>query len=361
MNVGFLIPSMERGGAERAMSILCNQFAERGHNVFLMLSEDSSTINNPLSEYVTIVDVVDNHSFYGARIPRYIKKIKNTICKHKIDLVISFIVRTNVNAIIACRMLNVPVIVSERNDPYTIPNSKLSKIIRDFVYRFADGFVFQTEYAQHYFNDSIVKRSEIIVNPTSDEIKAIPDVNEKDKVIICVSRLAEQKNIILLINAFNKIKKFIPDYRLEIYGEGPDRGVLEQHIKTLSLQNKVFLMGLVKDVILRVSRAKTFVLSSNFEGLSNALLEALCVGTACVATDSPTYGNRALIKDGVNGFLVPVNDLDALAEKMLLVTENDELNARLSQQAKMLYKETNSKTIADKWELYIYKLFPSLK
>jgi glycosyltransferase involved in cell wall biosynthesis len=357
MRLGFLIPSMCRGGAERVMSILCTKLAERGHEITLMLTEDAVNIKNTLDDRVKIVDITDSHKKFFMRVPQYIKKIKKTILNEKLDVVISFIVRTNVCAIIACKQLKIPVIISERNDPYTIPGGFLQKKIRNFIYRYSNGFVFQTEYARNYFSKKIRSRSTIILNPVSDEVSNIIACNKKENLIISVSRLFPQKNLTMLINAFALIQNQIPDYRVEIYGVGPEEDILNKLIQENGLTDKVNLMGLADDVVLRVAKAKLFVLSSNFEGLSNALIEAMCVGTACIATDSPTYGNRELIRSGENGYLVPVNDTQQLSDKMLELILNEGLNKKFSKNAKKLLEVTNSNIIVDLWESYIITIY----
>lgn len=356
MNIGFTIPTMYRGGAERAMSIICNAMVERGHQVVLMLTEDANDIKNDLDERIKVVDITNQGKIYVARIPRYVKSISKVVRENKIDMLVSFIVRTNIQTIMAGRLTRTPVIVSERNDPYTIPHSGFSKKLRDIMYQYADGFVFQTRYAKEYFSKSIQDRSVIIYNPTSKEIENLPSKIKKEDVIITASRLDGQKNISMLIDAFKKIEPQCPTYRVEIYGAG-QQGDLQNKIDETGLHEKIKLMGMADDVIMRMARSKIFVLSSNFEGFSNALVEAMCAGTACVATDAPTYGNREIIKDGDNGFLISVGDTEKLAEKMLQLINNPDIMECMGVQAKNIYSITNRNVIADQWEQYIIQTY----
>lgn len=353
MNVGFLIPNMYRGGAERTMSILCNEFAARGYGVTLFLTENEDGIRFKLADKINVVDIDSSKKYYAFKMWDYIGRLKKEIKDRNIGILVSFIVRTNISAIIASRQLGVPVIVSERNNPYIVPaNSKL-RVIRDFLYCYANGVVFQTKYARDYFSNKITKNSRVIMNPMSEAIGSSVEFEHKDNIIISACRLEPQKNVPLLIEAFEMIANEIPHYKLHIYGEGSKRDSIETIIRQKNLGDRVFLMGQSGEIISKVANAKIFVLSSDFEGLSNALMEAMCVGTACIATDSPTYGNRDIISDGYNGFLVPVGDANALAAKIMELAKNDELLKLFSERAKRLAEETNYTKIVDDWETYI--------
>lgn len=353
MKIGFFIPSMYRGGAERAMSVLCNEFTQRENEITLFLTENEKGICFKLAEEIDVVNIDSSKKYYIAKMFDYIKRLKKEIKSRDLDIMISFIVRTNICAIIACRQVGVPVIVSERNNPYVVPANAKLRFIRDLLYRYANGVVFQTKYARNYFCERIKRTSKIIMNPMSEEIANSVEFELKSNIIISACRLEPQKNIALLVSAFEIINKEIPEYRLHIYGEGSERNSIKEIISQKNLGDKVFLMGQSDDVINKVANAKIFVLSSDFEGLSNALMEAMCVGTACIATDSPTYGNRDIITDGYNGFLVPVGDANALAAKIMELAKNDELLKLFSERAKRLAEETNYTKIVDDWETYI--------
>lgn len=356
MNMGFFIPSMYRGGAERVMSVLCNEFTKRGNKVTLFLTENEDGICFILDEKIDVINIDSSKKCYIAKMWDYIKRLEKEIRDRDIGIVISFIVRTNISAIIACQHVRVPVIISERNNPYIVPANPKLRAIRDFVYRYADGTVFQTQYARDYFSERIKKHSRIIMNPMSEVIGDSVEFEHKDNIIISACRLEPQKNVPLLIEAFERIANEIPHYKLHIYGEGSKKDSIASIIRQKNLEDKVLLMGQSGEVINKVANAKIFVLSSDFEGLSNALMEAMCVGTACVATDSPTYGNRDIISDGYNGFLVPVGDAKALGNKILELAKSDELLKLFSERAKRLAEKTNRTKIVDDWEAYINKI-----
>lgn len=132
MNIAFVIPSMLRGGAERAMSILCNEFARKGDVVFLYLTEIADNVEYPLVDDVNLVDLTVNLEPYIRKIPIFIKKIKKRIKEDNIDVVVSFITRTNIYSIIACKLAAVPIIVSERNNPYLITRKFKTENSKEF-------------------------------------------------------------------------------------------------------------------------------------------------------------------------------------------------------------------------------------
>lgn len=354
MRVAFIIPSMYTGGAERVISILCNEFVSKGHIIALYLTENSTEIRYPLHDEVKVVDVSCSGGTFGAKVPGYIRNIKENLKKDKIDIVVSFITRTNIFSIIACRQLKIPIIVSERNNPYLIPSNLIFRLLRNIIYRYANGLVAQTSYAKAYFCKCISDKTAVIMNPVSSLCyENNTDFSYKDNVIVTACRLEPQKNVSLLIKAFSKIEQQIPHYKLLVYGDGSEREKIQKEINQYNLSERVVLKGNVDNVFKEVSKSKIFALTSNFEGLSNAVTEALCTGTVCVVTDSPTYGNRDLISDGDNGFLVPVGDADKLGGKILCLAKDEVLAAKLSSNARRLYEKVNCEFIVNQWEEYI--------
>lgn len=132
----------------------------------------------------------------------------------------------------------------------------------------------------------------------------------------------------MLIRAFAKIASKYPDYTLFIYGEGPLRRDLESLIKTLHLGNQVFLQGFKKNIHELISDAEFFILSSDFEGLSNALLEAMCMGIPCITTN--VSGIDEVIHDKINGVLVSPGDEEKMVQAMDLLIQSPKLREEIS-------------------------------
>ena len=202
------------------------------------------------------------------------------------------------------------------------------------LYPLADGFVFQTKEAQEYFDKKIQKKSVIIPNPINEEFICEPYNGEREKKIVTVGRLEEQKNHKMLIKAFSKLPEGLSEYKLIIYGEGSLRPELEKQIKELNLLGRVFLPGQVDDVKNRIYKAGLFVLSSNYEGMPNALMEAMALGVPCASTDCPCGGPRFLIKNEYNGLLYNVNNELELKLAINKIIGDEELSKKISKNAR---------------------------
>jgi glycosyltransferase involved in cell wall biosynthesis len=221
----------------------------------------------------------------------------------------------------ACFGLNVKHIISERNDPEHFAGKKSIKIISRLLLRFAHGYIFQTKDARDSYGLRIAEKSKVIANPLFNlqDMPEYPFIGEREKMIVSVGRLNEQKNQKLLIDAFVEVHKIHPEYGLTIWGEGPERNKLEKIIRDYGLSESVFLPGTQKNLVNELYKKSVFVLCSDFEGMPNALMEAMALGLPCISTDCPCGGPRELIENGVNGLLISVGSKQQLIQAMLTV------------------------------------------
>ena len=173
------------------------------------------------------------------------------------------------------------------------------------------------------------------------------------KDIVTLGRLSEQKNHKLLISAFARVADKHQEVNLLIYGKGQLADDLSAYINESGLENRVFLMGNTTEAEKVLSEAGYFVLSSDFEGMPNALMEALAVGVPSISTDCPCGGPKTLINAGENGLLVPVNDIEALAEAMDRLLSDEELSSNLSQNAKRLALSYKTDRVFAEWKKYV--------
>ena len=187
--------------------------------------------------------------------------------------------------------------------------------------KYADWFVFQTEEAKKFYDKSLNGCGIVIPNPLIIDNMPAPYTGVREKRIVTVGRLKPQKNQKLLIEAFALIYQNYPDFTLEIYGDGVLNQELQNIIDRKKLSNIVFLRGNVDDVFQKIIKASIFVMSSDYEGMPNALIEAMALGLPCISTDCPCGGPRYLIKSGVNGLLCNVNDVESL--KMAFISMLD--------------------------------------
>ena len=272
------------------------------------------------------------------------KNVRAYIKKEKPDVVVSFMAQNTVISAIACKGTRVRYIASERIDPACVKRNFLYRKLIDIIYQKSDAVIFQTERAKNYFNKKIQNNSVIIGNPISVACEASENPAKK---IVAVGRLTYQKNHKMLINAFKNALKLHPEYVLEIYGEGVERENLSTQIKNLRLDNKVFLCGNQSNIHEKIKDAQMFVLSSDFEGLSNALLEAMMMGLACVSTDCA--GSDEVIESRENGILIPVGDEEKLTDAIIELMENDELRQKIADNAKTSTEKFKAENIISQW------------
>ncbi|WP_195921505.1 MULTISPECIES: glycosyltransferase family 4 protein [Erysipelotrichales] len=346
----FFDGTLMQGGAERVISILSKSMIKEKYNVTILLYYNEE-IFYKLDPNVKVVSVFKNTGSDNILIN--IKWIRQFL-KSNADIILSFLAPFNMLAIAADFGLKIPIIVADRNDPRKIPSSFLLRKARDFLYLLADGVVIQTTHNRDYFSKYIQRKSAVIYNPISlNDKKGIATKTVKKKRIVSVGRLMKQKNQLLLLRAFKKVVSMRPGYKLTIYGEGPERPFLEKYILENHLEESVDLPGSVKNVHECIANAEIFVMSSNFEGMPNALIEAMCLGLPSISTK--VSGATDLIQDGVNGDLVDLNDEQALADKMIRLIDDDNRRKTYAFNAIELNELLNTETIVKQWIEYINK------
>lgn len=314
MKVLFVTGSMGRGGAERVISIISNEFAKVGWEVSIMLLLYNNC-DYPLNPQIRLIDVSRAGRNQALDTPRLIRAVRKEIKQSKPDAVISFMMTMNIVTAFACKGTGVRFIPSERNDP-SKGRSALRAKLAAYAYTSSYRTVMQTERAKNYFSRGIQDKSIIIPNPVTVQVTAEGTNPNK---IVSVGRLTEQKNHAILIESIITLSKEFPKITLDIYGEGPKRNELQDKIDAAGLTDRITLKGNVLDVHERIKDAGLFVLSSNYEGTSNALLEAMMMGLPCISTDCA--GSDEAIEDGKSGMIVPVGDTEALTgaiRKMLI-------------------------------------------
>lgn len=348
----FYINAIHEGGAERVIIQLSKHFSENEYNSVLV----TSFIDD--NEY-SVPNGVERLSIETKQIKQniIIKNIRRIIALRKLiktyspDAIISFMAEPNFRAIIASLGTKTKTIISVRNDPSKEYTGKMGRWISKYILPLADGCVFQTEEAKKWFPISLQKKSQIIMNDVDPVFFETEYSGGND--IITLGRLCEQKNHKLLIDAFVQIAERHKHVNLLIYGIGPLEDELRKYILNCNMETRIFLKGLTSESNSVLSKARCFVLSSDYEGMPNALLEALAIGVPSISTDCPCGGPRMLIKDGVNGILVPIKDSNILAEKIGLLLSNSEMAEKLSVSAKKMSKVFRTENVFIQWKKYI--------
>lgn len=343
----FVVSQLSTGGAERVISILANNFIKRKYEVHVITYWDIPNIYSLDKKIIFNKIPLIN----GTRVKQHITRIKwirNYIRWNKIDIYITF---EHYYGLTCAYNNSVSYITSMRNDPVHDKLSIVERLLRSLNFKYAKAVIFQTDVIRDYFPEGVRRHGYIIKNPLPSNLPLCKD--ERKKKIVAVSRLEQQKNIPMLLRAFCKVVKFHPEYVLEIYGDGSERQNIEQTIIRSGLERNVRLKGFCKNVTEEIADAYIYVCTSNYEGLSNALLECMAMGLAVISTDSAGGGAREVIQDGVNGFLIPVGDDIQLCEKINWLIDNRDKALEMGANAMMIRNEFNESVICDKWEKII--------
>ena len=254
-------------------------------------------------------------------------------------------------------MKNVPVILSERGDPTKTFNNKIIYRIMKKLYARADGFVFQTEDAKKFYENIIKCPYKIIGNPLNSKFIKDDYSHSRNNNIVTAGRLEIQKNHKMLIDSFEQLHKEYPEYRLLIYGMGNLKENLQKYIDDKELNENIILKGKSNRLYDEIYDSKLFVLCSDFEGMPNALMEAMALGLPCISTDCPVGGPKMLINNNENGILIGINNKEQLYEAMKKIIEDNNFANKLSQNAITSMKEYYPEKINREWEEYINYIY----
>jgi glycosyltransferase involved in cell wall biosynthesis len=341
MRLSFIAANLNSGGAERVMSLLTNQFIENGYEVeFVFLKKDIRFY--PLHQNVKI-KVVEKECGSDSLIKKLLW-MRKYIKHNKPDVIFAFRIAVYCVTLLSLLGVKVPVIASERNDPRFY--SFTWKIIQAILLPLANHFVVQTQQIKEYFPKFIQKKTDIIFNPVTEKVFSLPNI-PKEKRIISVGRLHSQKNQKLIIEAFARVSDDFPEWKLVIYGEGPERDSLESLVSSFRfhVSSRISLPGRSENIIDELNKSEIFAFSSDYEGMSNAVVEAFCVGLPIITTK--VSGTEDIIIDGENGFLLERNDLTGMVNAMRNLMGNENLRRKMGE---------NNKSEANQFKIdYIFK------
>ncbi len=382
----FIIKVMLGGGAERVVSLLSHAATDKGYKVSLILTHQSkkNAVLHNVDERINILSLTDEISSqkFSTFIPnlimlfaRLIGKLgfeekssvlkyysrnytsvvwmKKYFKKHKNASAIAFLYDSIFLTLLSKNKSN-KVIISERGDPAQSSDSKTVAAFMKTEFSKADNIVFQSPDAQKWYVENTPCNGTVIFNPIKSDLPE-PFVGERKKRIVNFCRISAQKNLIMLVDAFAEFHKDFPEYELDIIGDPVGNNAdgyiekVKEHIKYHNCEKHIHILPSQKDIHNYIKDYAMFVSSSDFEGMSNSMLEAMATGLPCVCTDCPAGGARAVIKDGENGLLTPVGDSYALYLAMKAVAENPELANKLSLNSVKIHEEQSVDKIIKKW------------
>lgn len=350
----FYINTIHDGGAERVMVNLTKCFAEDGYRVILVNSfRDTWEYEvSPLVKRVVLEPQESRENVFVKNVKR-ISKLRKVCKTEKADVLISFMGEPNIRAIVASIRLDIKTIISVRSNPDIEYAGLLGSAIKKYVLPRADGCVFQTKYAKEMFPRKLQDKSTVIYNMVKEEFYYVKA--ENPKYIVSCGRLNKVKNYEMLIRAYARLH--IEDCpQLRIYGQGSEKENLEKLISELNLEGRVFLCGQTDDIAGVLREARLFVLTSDSEGMPNALMEAMAAGVPCIATDCPPGGVREVFGDELEEMLIPVKNAKALEEKMLRILSDKEKRQDAVNKMRKRAKDFKTDIIYDRWRKYIEKV-----
>ena len=356
MRLSFVTANLGSGGAERVTSLLANQFCQKGYDVEIIFFRDRH-IFYELDRRIKLI--VLGEQCHSNAMCRKMLWLRNYVKKTKPDVIIPFRVSVYCTTILSLLGISTPIIASERIDP-RIPDSYWT-FLRKLLLPFVTHLVVQTNYIKSYYPKFIQKKTTVIPNPVRDDVfhqiengKLTIDNEVKLNRIISVGRLYPQKNQEMMIRAFAKISDDFPDWQLVIYGEGPLRAELEFLISSFKLQDRVLLPGRTENVIDELRKSKIFCMSSDYEGMSNSMIEAICTGLPVISTK--VSGTEDLVKDGENGFLMDIRDEISLSRRMRSLMEDENMMKKMSYNSYCSGRRFRLETIVEQWEDVINKI-----
>ena len=389
-----VMPVMKGGGAERVASLLMNEFAKNEYDTEFVLAccsqEDalvvdlnkdtkltflremfskegsikrvlyrllrvlSSLLCKPFEAIGVSVPVGFAYLSFVAEYRREIAALRKKIQKNPQETILSFLQPTIPITLLAARGLPNRVIISERGNPERLMKSRYGYGFVQKYYERADKVVFQTRQAMDTYPANISAKGTVICNPIKEGLPE-PYRGERNKNITTFCRISKQKNLPMLVEAFALVHKEFPEYRLRIIGDSinaeGDQVLLDvkQQIKSLDLMDCVIFEPFQSNIHEAILKDAMYVNSSDYEGISNAMLEAMAIGMPVVCTDCPVGGAAAVIENGVNGLLVEVGNHQQLAEAMETLLRDEAYTRSISAKASKIRKELSLTNIGAQW------------
>jgi len=343
----FVTGNLDRGGAQRVLSLLANYYAAEGTETHVAM-----LLNNTVGYDIHPQIILHDLSCQGSYIKnafRMIRKLKSAVIEIKPEIVVSFAGRVNLITMLAAKNKGIPILVSERNDPLHDRRNRIERWLCKRSYGKADKVVFQTKYQSKVYEKTCKKNSVIIGNPIAAPVYEGEHIK---KDIVCVGKLMDQKNHPMMIRAFARLANEFPDKQVFIYGDGPKHNELQELINELRMSDRIHLCGNTDKIFDVLHEYQYFVMCSNYEGMSNALLEAMISGMVCVTTN--WNGVEEIVTDGVNGYLIPVGNEDCLVRELRIVFNS--YNERLTREAIESARQFTPENVIHIWNNTIVEL-----
>ena len=355
-SIAFYIGSLQTGGAEHVIVNLADYFHSCGYCVTIVTKLQESD-EYPVPDGVTriLADITEDEIGKSRLLNlfRRIRKLRIIWKQLQPDHIVSFIKKNNFMAIVSAMGLHIPVIVSVRSNPAREYPDRLTGFLVRILFPRAAGVVLQTQAAKEYFPASVRKKAVVLPNSISPQFLREQNDGIREKEIVWVGRMDENKNPTMLLQSFIEIADRYPEWSLKYIGTGPLMEEMKQICRQNACEDRVTFMGRTDEVAQAISRSSIFVLTSRQEGMPNALIEAMVSGLAVISTDCPCGGPAELIDNGENGILISVDDKEALIDALTELMERKEDRNRLGENAKKLIRKVHPDVVNRSWLAYV--------
>ena len=355
MKLGFVITNISFSGAQNVFNALIGELQNRGHRIYVFATNERADIKEIDSRIYGLLE--ESGVRYIGQLKK-VQKINRYVKDLNLDALVAFGFNSNIKAIIASLYTRIPVFISDRMDPKSFPGKTdyLLRFQRWALYRFSTGLIVQTQEIKQFYNERMQRKISVIPNPVRVPSSVCYANQEREKIIVTVTRLDEkQKNLLHLINSFDDFYKNHNDYSLAIVGDGPDKAVLQRRICELGLEKVIKLTGRIDNPSSFVKTCDFFTLVSIHEGMPNALIEAMSLGIPCVVEHFSGGAAEELIENEVNGLLLPTHDQTSLVTAFDRLAKSEDLKIKLGNNAYKINHELALPRIAEQWERIIQK------
>lgn len=358
--IAFVINSFGKGGAEHVAVNVAEHFWKNGYQILLVTSRkvpEEYEITFPARRLLLEEEIKGAPFGRLGKVPARVRTLRAIWEREEPDIIVSFIGKMNLYTMCSVRGKRTPVILSVRSDPAHEYPSRFQKRLADRLFARAAGVIFQTEDAMESFPALVRAHSAVLPNVLDESFMKARWEGARANEIVMVGRLDANKNHEMLLRAFARLHHDYPQMKVVIYGGGlpgsDTQPMLRQLSMELGIDHNVEFRGRQTNIREKIERARVFVLASDYEGMPNALLEAMAAGLAVVSTDCPCGGPRSVIRNGENGILIPVGDGEALERSLRQILDDPALEERLGRAAAGLAQELSPEKVCNKWQIEI--------
>lgn len=357
--IAFYIGSLRKGGAERVFVNLAKYFQAEGYRVVMVTQyqkEEEYELPDGIERILSDIGEEKVTASRAVNFFRRLNKLHAIWKEQQPDLVLSCIGKNNFMTVVTTMGTKTRAVVSVVGEAKEEYPSRGMRMLANFLFSRAAGVILQTERSRGFFCRKVGEKAVILPNSLNPAFIRPRYEGEREKKIVSVGRMDANKNHEMQLRAFAGLKDKYPEYTLVIYGDGELRSYIEETAEELGIAKRVFLPGVVQDVAERIGQASLFLLTSYSEGVSNALIEALALGLPVIATDVPSGGTEELMKDGVNGLIIPAGEQAALECAMDRLLGDPAYAQQLGREAARIQERLAPERVNPLWKAYFEEL-----